>query len=129
MMLYGPLLVWVLISAFGPYDVVQGPSSKLLYVHVPTVWIAYLAYTLTFIYSLLYLIKKNPKYDSRAVANAKSGVIFTASTLLAGSVWGKFTWGTWWVWGDARPLGPGTTELWSLGPGTIGPWPLGPRTM
>ena len=45
MMLYGPLLVWVLISAFGPYDVVQGPSSKLLYVHVPTVWIAYLAYT------------------------------------------------------------------------------------
>ena len=102
MMLYGPLLVWVLISAFGPYDVVQGPSSKLLYVHVPTVWIAYLAYTLTFIYSLLYLIKKNPKYDSRAVANAKSGVIFTASTLLAGSVWGKFTWGTWWVWGDAR---------------------------
>ena len=56
MMLYGPLLVWVLISAFGPYDAVQGPSSKLLYVHVPTVWIAYLAYTLTFIYSLLYLI-------------------------------------------------------------------------
>ena len=101
-MLYGPLLVWLLISALGPFDTVQGPSSKLLYVHVPTVWIAYLAYTLTFIYSLLYLIKKNPKYDSRAVANAKSGVLFTATTLIAGSVWGKFTWGTWWVWGDAR---------------------------
>ena len=101
MMLYGPLAVWILVSAFGPYDTVQGPSSKLLYVHVPTVWIAYLAYTLTFIYSLLYLIKKNPKYDSRAEANAKSGVLFTASTLIAGSVWGKFTWGTWWVW-DAR---------------------------
>ena len=51
---------------------------------------------------MLYLIKKNPKYDSRAEANAKSGVLFTASTLIAGSVWGKFTWGTWWVWGDAR---------------------------
>ena len=49
MMLYGPLLVWLLISALGPFDTVQGPSSKLLYVHVPTVWIAYLAYTLTFI--------------------------------------------------------------------------------
>ena len=102
MMLYGPLAVWILVSAFGPYDTVQGPSSKLLYVHVPTVWIAYLAYTLTFIYSMLYLFKKNPKYDSLALANAKSGVIFTASTLIAGSVWGKFTWGTWWVWGDAR---------------------------
>ena len=51
---------------------------------------------------MLYLVKKNPKYDSLALANAKSGVIFTASTLIAGSVWGKFTWGTWWVWGDAR---------------------------
>ena len=40
--------------------------------------------------------------SSRAVANAKSGVLFTATTLIAGSVWGKFTWGTWWVWGDAR---------------------------
>ena len=102
MMLYGPLLAWITVSIFGPYDVTQGQYSKLLYVHVPTVWIAYLAYTLTFIYSLLYLVKKNPKYDSLALANAKSGVIFTASTLIAGSVWGKFTWGTWWVWGDAR---------------------------
>ena len=102
MMLYGPLLVWVAVALLGPYDVTQGQYSKLLYVHVPTVWIAYLAYTLTFIYSLLYLFKKNPKYDSLALANAKSGVIFTASTLIAGSVWGKFTWGTWWVWGDAR---------------------------
>ena len=102
MMLYGPLLVWVAVALLGPYDVTQGQYSKLLYVHVPTVWIAYLAYTLTFIYSMLYLFKKNPKYDSLALANAKSGVIFTASTLIAGSVWGKFTWGTWWVWGDAR---------------------------
>ena len=51
---------------------------------------------------MMYLFKKNPKNDSLALANAKSGVIFTASTLIAGSVWGKFTWGTWWVWADAR---------------------------
>ena len=56
MMLYGPLAVWILVSAFGPYDTIQGPSSKLLYVHVPTVWIAYLAYTLTFIYSLSFCL-------------------------------------------------------------------------
>ena len=48
MMLYGPLLVWVAVALLGPYDVTQGQYSKLLYVHVPTVWIAYLAYTLTF---------------------------------------------------------------------------------
>ena len=42
MMLYGPLLVWIAVASFGPYDVTQGISSKLLYVHVPTVWVAYL---------------------------------------------------------------------------------------
>src|SRR5210317_2416791 len=102
MMLFGPLVVWLLVTIFGPYDVTQGVSSKLLYIHVPTVWIAYLAYTLTFLYSALYLFSKKSKYDSIAIANAKSGVVFTIVTLLSGSYWGKQTWGTWWVWGDAR---------------------------
>ena len=102
MMLFGPLLVWIAIASFGPYDVTQGISSKLLYVHVPTVWVAYLGYSLTFLYSVLYFFTKKEKYDSLAVANAKSGVIFTIVTLLSGSYWGKLTWGTWWVWGDAR---------------------------
>ncbi|MDB4823591.1 cytochrome c biogenesis protein CcsA [Acidimicrobiia bacterium] len=91
-----------MIVLFGPYDVTQGMSSKLLYVHVPTVWIAYLGYSLTFVYSLLYLLKRDHKYDSLALSNAKSGVVFTIVTLVSGSAWGKATWGTWWVWGDAR---------------------------
>ena len=95
-------LVWISLVYFGPFDSVQGIPSKLLYVHVPSVWIAYLGYFLTFVYSISYLVSKNSKFDSLAVANAKSGVIFTAITLISGSVWGKFTWGTWWVWGDAR---------------------------
>lgn len=102
MMLYGPLAVWILISFFGPYDMTQGVYSKLLYIHVPTVWVAYFGYTFTFIYSVLYFVTTKQKYDSLAVANAKSGIIFTVVTLLAGSFWGKQTWGTWWVWGDVR---------------------------
>ena len=62
MMLFGPLVVWLLVTIFGPYDVTQGVSSKLLYIHVPTVWIAYLAYTLTFLYSALYLFSKKSKF-------------------------------------------------------------------
>ena len=102
MIFYGSLILWALTVAFGPYDVTQGISSKLLYVHVPTVWIAYLGYSLTFVYSLLYLVKKDHRYDVLASSNAKSGVLFTVTTLIAGSAWGKATWGTWWVWGDAR---------------------------
>ena len=102
MIFYGSTILWTLIVLFGPYDVTQGMSSKLLYVHVPTVWIAYLGYSLTFVYSLLYLLKRNHKYDCLALSNAKSGVVFTIVTLVSGSAWGKATWGTWWVWGDAR---------------------------
>ena len=102
MMLYRPVGAVPAISFCGPYDVTLGISSKLLYIHVPTVWVAYLCYTLTFISSVFYFFTKKQKYDSLAVANAKSGVIFTIVTLLAGSFWGKQTWGTWWVWGDAR---------------------------
>lgn len=102
MIFYGSTILWILIVLFGPYDVTQGMSSKLLYVHVPTVWIAYLGYSLTFVYSLLYLLKRDHKYDSLALSNAKSGVVFTIVTLVSGSAWGKATWGTWWVWGDAR---------------------------
>ena len=59
MIFYGSTILWTLIVLFGPYDVTQGMSSKLLYVHVPTVWIAYLGYSLTFVYSLLYLLKRD----------------------------------------------------------------------
>ena len=81
MMLYGPLIVWLGLSFFGPYDVTQGVYSKLLYIHVPTVWVAYLGYTLTFLYSVLYFFTKKNKYDSLAMANAKSGVVFTVCLL------------------------------------------------
>ena len=103
MMLYGPLLVWIAVASFGPYDVTQGISSKIV--------IRSRTYSLGCIFRLLahffctrfYIsLPKKEKYDSLAIANAKSGVIFTIVTLLSGSYWGKLTWGTWWVWGDAR---------------------------
>ena len=103
MRLQFPILVAIgVLITFGPYDQTQGEVSKLLYVHVPTVWVAYLAYSITFIYSLKYLTSKKPIYDQVAASSAKVGVFFTGITLLAGSLWGRFTWGTWWVWGDSR---------------------------
>ena len=71
MMLYGPLVVWLGLSFFGPYDVTQGIYSKLLYIHVPTVWVAYLGYTLTFVYFIDYNKMKNHKLTKRfnSVAN------------------------------------------------------------
>ena len=96
------VFIWSIIVYFGPYDTTQGLSSKILYIHVPSVWIAYFAYSITFAYSIKYILNEDPKFDSMAVANAKSGLVFTAITLISGSIWGKLTWGSWWVWGDAR---------------------------
>ena len=96
------LVAIAILITFSPYDQTQGEVSKLLYVHVPTVWVAYLAYTATFIYSLRYLISKKPLFDQIAASSAKVGVSFTVATLIAGSLWGRLTWGTWWVWGDTR---------------------------
>jgi heme exporter protein C len=78
-------------------------AVRLLYLHVPTAWIAYLAFGVTALASLLWLIPRtrDTTWDLLAGASAEVGVVFTALTLLLGSLWGRPAWGTWWEW-DAR---------------------------
>ena len=75
----------------------------MLYLHVPCAWLAYLAFGVTAIASVLWLIPRtrNTAWDLLAGASAEVGVVFTALMLIVGSLWGKPTWGTWWEW-DAR---------------------------
>ncbi|MDA8102445.1 MAG: cytochrome c biogenesis protein CcsA, partial [Nitrospiraceae bacterium] len=86
-----------------PPDVVQGNLARLLYVHPPVAWVAYLAYGVTSIASGLYLWRptRSLKWDRIAVASAEVGVVFTGLTLVTGSIWGRPAWGVWWTW-DAR---------------------------
>lgn len=96
-----------LVALFGlvisPEDVVQGESVRILYVHVGTVWVAYLAFIVTAVSSAGYLWKRTSSltWDRIAGASAEIGVLFMAVTLLTGSLWGRLSWGTFWVW-DAR---------------------------
>jgi len=78
-------------------------AVRLLYLHVPTAWVAYLAFGVTALTSLLWLIPRtrDAAWDLIAGASAEVGVVFTGLTLVVGSLWGKPTWGTWWEW-DAR---------------------------
>jgi len=82
-------------------DAVQGELSRILYVHVPAAWLAYVAFGMTMVASAMYLWKKNLKWDRRALASAEIGVMFTGLTIVLGMIWGKTTWGVWWTW-DAR---------------------------
>jgi heme exporter protein C len=87
----------------APPDAVQGDAQRLMYVHVPAAWVAYLAFGVTALGSALYLVPRTRSFvwDRVAGASAELGVVFTGLTLALGSLWGRPVWGVWWAW-DAR---------------------------
>jgi heme exporter protein C len=99
--LFALLLLLGLVTT--PADVVQGESVRILYVHVGTVWVAYMAFIVTAISSAAYLWKRTRSltWDRIAGASAEIGVLYMGVTLVTGSLWGRLSWGTFWVW-DAR---------------------------
>src|SRR5438445_52151 len=82
----------------APPDAEQGDVQRLMYVHVPSAWLAYLAFTVVFVSSIAYLRTKKIRWDRLAAASAEIGVLFTATAIALGSLWGKPVWGTWWTW-------------------------------
>src|SRR5918992_4984232 len=92
-------LYWGLIKA--PPDAFQGDSQRIMYLHIPSILTAYLSFFLVFVGSCLYLWKREQRDDNLAHAAAEIGVLFTALTIIEGSIWGRPTWGVWWTW-DAR---------------------------
>jgi heme exporter protein C len=101
------LLMVLLGLVVSPADVVQGQAVRMLYLHVPSIWIAYGAFVLTSLPSALFLMRSRRRhdggrhYDRLAGSAAEVGVVFTGITLATGMLWGRVTWGTYWQW-DAR---------------------------
>jgi len=85
----------VLIS---PADRDMGHLQKIMYVHVPSAWSAFLAFGIVFLASVLYLWKRKPEYDLFAAAGAEVGTVLTVLMIAQGSIWGRPTWGVWWTW-------------------------------
>ncbi|MCI0548259.1 MAG: heme ABC transporter permease CcmC [Candidatus Rokubacteria bacterium] len=86
---------------YAPREVVQGNVQRIMYLHVPAILTAYLAFAIVLVTSIAYLGTRRPGWDRVAAAAAELGVLFTGVTIASGSIWGKPTWGTWWTW-DAR---------------------------
>jgi heme exporter protein C len=87
----------------APPDTVQGDAQRLMYLHVPAAWSAYLCFVLVLVANVRLLFGGGAVHDRLAQAAAEVGVVLTALTLASGALWGRLTWGTWWVW-DARVL-------------------------
>jgi heme exporter protein C len=95
--LYGLYVVFFV----SPADYQQGETVKIMYIHVPSAWLAMMAYGLVAISSFGLLVFRHPLADVSAKAAVPIGAAFTFLALFTGSLWGKPMWGTYWVW-DAR---------------------------
>ena len=85
----------------SPDDYQQGSTVRIMYVHVPSAWLALLTYAVMMLYSIVGLAFKMPFGFIINTAVAPIGAVFTLICIVSGSLWGKPMWGTWWVW-DAR---------------------------
>jgi heme exporter protein C len=85
----------------APREEIQGNVQRIMYLHVPSVLVAYLAFAVVLVASIVYLARRVEAADRLAQASAEVGVLFTGITIASGAIWGKPTWGAWWTW-DAR---------------------------
>ncbi len=85
-----------------PEDHQQGDGARIMFVHVPAMWLSLFAYAFMTGASLVSFIWRHAIADVAAKSAAPTGAALTALGLLTGSIWGYPTWGTWWEWGDAR---------------------------
>jgi heme exporter protein C len=92
-------LVLALVAA--PPDYQQGESVRIMFVHVPSAWMALSTYLFIAVASAVALVWRHPLADVAAQAAAPIGAVFTLVCLVTGSLWGRPMWGAWWVW-DAR---------------------------
>jgi|TARA_B100000929_G_scaffold264422_1_gene230813 heme exporter protein C len=103
------LLLFIIVLSIGlvealflsPEDYIQSHSVRIMYVHVPSAWIALGIFSLMALLSIISFIFKNKNFSIIAKSLAPSGFVFNIVALVTGSIWGKPTWGSWWAW-DAR---------------------------
>ncbi|MFA4836029.1 MAG: cytochrome c biogenesis protein CcsA [Dehalococcoidia bacterium] len=87
-----------LIFIYAPAEKEMGDIQRIFYFHVPLAWIAFLAFAVVFVGSILYLWKRESKWDMLAQSSAEIGVVFTTLVLVTGPIWARPVWGTWWEW-------------------------------
>ena len=96
-----PIYAWLVVKA--PLDAVQGVMQKILYIHPPLAYGAYLGFVVTAVAGGLFLWRERETHDQLAIAGAEVGTVFCTLMLITGPIWARGAWGpgNWWVW-DAR---------------------------
>ena len=100
-----------LVFVYAPAEQTMGIVYKIFYLMVPMGWLSLLSFLIVFVGSILYLVKRESKWDILAHSSAEAGIIFTTLALLTGAIWAKPVWGVWWAW---EPRLTSTLILWLL---------------
>jgi len=108
----GVLVGLYLALLWAPTEAVMGDVQRIFYFHMPSAWVALgPSFTVVFVCSILYLVKKDLRYDRIAAASAEIGVMFTTITLVTGPLWARPIWGAYWTW---DPRLTTTLVLWFI---------------
>ncbi|MCF6224923.1 MAG: heme ABC transporter permease [Xanthomonadales bacterium] len=101
--IFAVLTTWGMYQAFfvAPTDYQQGESYRIIYIHVPAAWMSMMIYLMMAIFGAIGLIWRIRIAEILAISSAPIGAAFALIALISGAVWGKPTWGAYWVW-DAR---------------------------
>lgn len=107
------LLCFALYEALiaAPTEQTMGNVQRIFYYHVPSAWTAFLLFTINFVASVLYLVRRNTKADILALTSAEVGVVFCTVVLVTGPIWARPVWGIWWTWDLRLTL---TLVLWLI---------------
>jgi len=99
-----------LALVFAPTELVMGDVQRVFYFHVGTAWTALIGFILAAVFSVVYLIKKDLKWDRLQVTAIEVSLVFFFITIVLGSIWARPAWNTWWTW-DPRLTTAAITEL------------------
>lgn len=92
------LVALLAIFFYAPVERTMGNVQRIFYFHVGTAWVAAVAFFVALITAVLYLRQPQPKWDTIGMASIEIGLVFLTMATIAGSVWGKPAWNTWWIW-------------------------------
>jgi len=95
----------------APTEQTMGDVQRIFYYHVSSAWTAFLLFTINFVASVIYLIRRSPVADPVAVVTAEVGLVFCTVVLVTGPIWARPVWGIWWTW-DVRLTS--TLVLWLI---------------
>ncbi len=99
-----------MVFLYAPVEAVMGPVQKIFYFHVANAWVGMLGFGAAGIAAVLYLIKKDMKWDRVELAAIEIALTFMLITIVTGSIWARPSWNTWWTW-DPRLTSAAVMEL------------------